>query len=239
MWVSIRNSPKDVGLLEIDELEHKEHSKKVQSKDGDYKQLLMRKVFKNRVIWTLALANFPVYALRFAVLDWGPTLLKEWKGLSLTHAGWIVASFEIAGILGTLAAGRATDKFFGGKAHRVCLICITLASVLMFLFWKITDVPVYVYITFLILAGFFLYGAQALGTIATSKTATRRVAATACGFHGLWGYLSVIATGWGFGLLTDNFGWSYSIGALVMLGFSGVILFSLIWNAKADGYDDM
>jgi len=242
MWITIRNSPKDVGLPEIDEFEHKQQQKNVQSNDKnifEYKQLLMKKVFKNKVIWVLAIANFPVYALRFAILDWGPTLLKEWKGLSLVHAGWIVASFEIAGILGVLAAGRATDKYFDGKAHRVCLICITLASVFMFLFWKMTTVPIWIYISFLILSGFFLYGAHALGTIATSKTATRKVSATACGFHGFWGYLSVIATGWGFGSLTDAFGWSYSIGALIILGFSGVILFALIWNAKADGYDDM
>ncbi|MDR2437330.1 MAG: MFS transporter [Endomicrobium sp.] len=242
MWIIIRNSPKDVGLPEIDESEDNEHHKKGQSKDenaSEYKQLLMTKIFKNKVIWILALANLPVYALRFAVLDWGPTLLKEWKGLSLAHAGWIVASFEIAGILGMLAAGRATDKFFDGKAHRVCLICMAMASFFMLLFWKLTDVSSMIYVTFLILAGFFLYGAQALGTIATSKTATRRVAATACGFHGFWGYLSVIATGWGFGLLIDNFGWSYSIGALICLGFSGVVLFALIWNAKADGYDNM
>jgi OPA family glycerol-3-phosphate transporter-like MFS transporter/OPA family sugar phosphate sensor protein UhpC-like MFS transporter len=239
MWITIRNSPKDVGLPEIDELEHKDNNKKAQPKDSEYKQLLIKKVFKNKVIWILALANFPVYALRFAVLDWGPTLLKEWKGLSLSHAGWIVASFEIAGILGVLAAGRVTDKFFEGKAHRVCLICMTLASVFMFLFWSMANVAIWVYISFLILSGFFLYGAQALGGIATSKTATRKVSATACGFHGLWGYLSVVATGWGFGSLTDAYGWSYSIGILIILGFSGVILFALIWNAKADGYDDM
>ncbi|MDR3195860.1 MAG: MFS transporter [Endomicrobium sp.] len=242
MWITIRNSPKDVGLPEIDEFEHKEQQKNVQSNNKntlEYKQLLMKKVFKNKVIWILAIANFPVYALRFVVLDWGPTILKEWKGLSLFHAGWMVASFEIAGILGVLAAGRATDKYFDGKAHRVCLICITLASVFMFLFWKMTTVPTWIYMSFLILSGFFLYGAQALGTIATSKTATRKVSAAACGFHGFWGYLSVIATGWGFGSLTDAFGWSYSIGALIILGFSGVILFALIWNAKADGYDDM
>ncbi|MDR1474454.1 MAG: MFS transporter [Endomicrobium sp.] len=239
MWITVRNSPKDVGLPEIDELEHKNNYKETQPNNDEYKQLLMKKVFKNKVIWILAIANLPVYALRFAVLDWGPTLLKEWKGLSLAHAGWIVAAFEVAGILGMLSAGRATDKFFDGKAHRVCLICMVLASTFMLLFWKLANVPVFVYIIFLVLSGFFLYGAQALGTIATSKTATRKVAATACGFHGIWGYLSVLITGWGVGFLTDTHGWSYSLGALIFLGFSGVILFALIWNAKADGYDDI
>ncbi|MDR1087136.1 MAG: MFS transporter [Endomicrobium sp.] len=112
MWITVRNSPKDVGLPEIDEIEHKNNHKETQSNDDEYKQLLMKKIFKNKVIWILAIANLPVYALRFAVLDWGPTLLKEWKGLSLAHAGWIVAAFEVAGILGMLTARSALQISF-------------------------------------------------------------------------------------------------------------------------------
>jgi OPA family glycerol-3-phosphate transporter-like MFS transporter/OPA family sugar phosphate sensor protein UhpC-like MFS transporter len=48
-----------------------------------------------------------------------------------------------------------------------------------------------------------------------------------------------VVTGWGVGYMTDAFGWSYSLGFLIFLGFVGVILFALIWNAKADGYDDI
>jgi OPA family glycerol-3-phosphate transporter-like MFS transporter/OPA family sugar phosphate sensor protein UhpC-like MFS transporter len=109
----------------------------------------------------------------------------------------------------------------------------------MFLFWKLTDVPFWVYTLFLILSGFFIYSAKSLGTTSTAKTATRKVSAVACGFHGFWGYLSLVVTGWGVGYMTDTFGLSYSLGFLIFLGFVGVILFALIWNAKADGYDDI
>jgi sugar phosphate permease len=52
-----------------------------------------------------------VYVLRFAILDWGPTILKEWKGMHLSHAGWMVAAFEISGAIGIVACGWITDKF--------------------------------------------------------------------------------------------------------------------------------
>ncbi|MDR1720904.1 MAG: MFS transporter [Endomicrobium sp.] len=248
VWISIRNTPKSVGLPEIDETETKnknvEETKQAEhvsaeAESKEYKRLLMKKVFKNRPIWILGIANVFVYTLRFAVLDWGPTLLKEWKGLSLADAGWIVALFEIAGVLGILLSGWITDKFFEGKAHRVCVFCMMFASFFMFLFWKVVSAPAWLYITFLALSGFFIYGPQALGGISTANIATRKVAATAVGFHGFWGYLSVLVTGWGVGIMTDKFGWSFSLGFLVWSGLIGAFVFALIWNSKADGYDDI
>lgn len=176
--------------------------------------------------------------LRFAVLDWGPTLLKEWKDISLTHAGWMVAAFEIAGLVGIVSAGWITDKFFGSRAHRVCLICMVLATLSIFLFWQVTTAPVWLYLFFLIAAGFFIYGAQAMGGIASANIATREVAAVSVGFHGFWGYLSVIATGWGIGYITDMFGWSISLGFIFGAGVIGSLIFAMAWGAKSDGYDD-
>jgi OPA family glycerol-3-phosphate transporter-like MFS transporter/OPA family sugar phosphate sensor protein UhpC-like MFS transporter len=244
MWTTLRDTPKSVGLPEIDEdevcnIDKSEQTNIAMKYSTEYKQLLIKKIFKNKVIWVLAIANFPVYALRFAILDWGPTLLKEWKGLSLAHAGWMVAFFEIAGVLGVLTAGCVTDKFFEGRAHRVGVFCMIFASIFMFLFWRISLAPVWLYTTFLIFSGFFIYGAQSVGTIATVNMATRKVSAAAVGFHGFWGYLSVVVTGWGVGLITDKFGWGYSLGALIFLGLIGAIMFAVIWNAGANGYNDL
>jgi len=235
-WFSIRNSPKSVGLPEIGE--EVNNNTETQKPKASYKELLVTKIFTNKAIWIISLANFFVYILRFAILDWGPTLLKEWKGVSLTHAGWMVAGFEIAGLAGIVLAGWVADKFFGSRSQRVCLICMILATLSMFLFWKVTTAPVWLYFLFLMASGFFIYGAQALGGIASANIATRDVAATAVGFHGFWGYLSVIVTGWGIGLVTDKFGWSYSLGFIILAGVIGSIIFALAWNAKSDGYED-
>lgn len=236
-WFAIRNSPKSVGLPEIGENENKQNTDIAHTQQNSYKQLLIKKIFTNRVIWTISIANFFVYILRFAILDWGPTLLKEWKGISLTHAGWMVAGFEIAGLAGIVLAGWVSDKLFESRSPRVCLICMVMATISMFLFWKVTTAPVWLYFLFLMTAGFFIYGAQALGGIASANIATRDVAATAVGFHGFWGYLSVIVTGWGIGLVTDKFGWSSSLEVIIIAGIIGSVIFALAWNAKSDGYD--
>ena len=80
-------------------------------------------VFANPLIWILGAANFFVYVVRFSVLDWGPSLLSQSKGVSMAHAGWLVAMFEIAGILGMLFAGGA----FGiGTVVAIVLLAVML-----------------------------------------------------------------------------------------------------------------
>ena len=237
-WFSIHNTPQEAGLPGLDEGE-KEKTRKPDSRPAlSYRQLLVTKVFTNKTIWIINIANFFVYILRFAILDWGPTLLKEWKEVELLHAGLMVVGFEAAGMVGILSAGKISDKFFGSRSHRVCLFCMIFATVFMFMFWRFEHAPVWLYVIFLMASGFFIYGAQALGGIASANIATRDVAAAAVGFHGFWGYLSVIVTGWGVGMITDKFGWSYSLGFLIGAGIIGSFIFSLAWKAKADGYEE-
>jgi len=238
LWFGLRDIPASVGLPEIcpegvsqEEAEHKDTSE-------EFKQFVRKKVFLNPYIWIIGVANFFVYTIRYAVLDWGPTLLSEWKGLSVHNAGWMVAGFEISGILGMLSAGWVTDKFFGGRGPRVCVICMALATVFIFLFWQLSSPPMWLASLVLMAAGFFIYGPQALVGISASNLATKRAAATATGFTGLFGYASTLVSGWGLGYLVDNFGWSCAIRALIGVGFIGTIIFLMAWKAKADGYKD-
>jgi OPA family glycerol-3-phosphate transporter-like MFS transporter/OPA family sugar phosphate sensor protein UhpC-like MFS transporter len=87
-------------------------------------------------------------------------------------------------------------------------------------------------------SGFFIYGPQALVGIAAANIATKRAAATAGGFCGLFGYGSTIVSGWGLGLMAQHAGWGTTLFALVAMAIIGTIIFSLAWNAKANGYDD-
>ena len=39
----------------------------------------------------VSIANFFVYIVRYAVLDWGPTMLTQAKHITIAHAAWMVA----------------------------------------------------------------------------------------------------------------------------------------------------
>ena len=185
LFISLRDTPTSVGLPELPGTESKKSGDAPSAAD---KAFLRRKVFGNPLIWILAFANFFVYIVRFSVLDWGPTLLSQSKGVSMSHAGWLVAMFEIAGIVGMLVAGWATDKFLGGRAHRTCVFCMAGAALFIFLFWQLpVGAPLWLTFLFLMMAGFCIYGPQALIGIAAAQQATKKAAATANGFTGPFG----------------------------------------------------
>ena len=133
----------------------------------------MDNVFRNEYIWLLALANFFVYVVRYTVLDWGPTFLNEAKGVKLLHATWMVAAFEVSGVIGMLLAGWLTDRVFDGRGARACLVYMALAGLSVFGFWRLPTHSQGLSAVVLCAAGFFIYGPQALIGIVVANLATR------------------------------------------------------------------
>ncbi len=236
IFAFLRDTPKSVGLPEL------ENTKTSIENDDDpaaYKRFVREKVYRNRLIWILAIANFFVYIVRFSVLDWGPKFLTEARDMSYSYAGWTVAIFEIFGIIGMLVAGWATDRFFKGRAHRTCVFCMLGTAVFMTVFYLLpNDVPPLVLICVLAMAGFCIYGPQALIGIAAANQATKKAAATANGLTGIFGYLSVFVSGLGVGMLVDAFGWNYVFLGMIAIAVIGMLVFTLMWSARANGYDE-
>jgi len=233
LWLTLPDTPPSVGLPEVKGTEHtavrSEHS-------DDFKAFLLENVFRNQYIWLVALANFFVYVVRYAVLDWGPTLLSEAKGVKLTHAAWMVTGFEISGIVGMLLCGWLTDRVFGGRGARACLFYMALAGISLLIFWKLPVHSQTLSVVSLCGAGFFIYGPQALIGIIVANLATKRAAATAAGFTGIFGYASTLLSGWGLGKLVELHGWDAGFAGLLGASAIGTLLFAAAWRAKAHGY---
>lgn len=236
LFTALRDTPKSVGL---EELQNRTSGVNENSSTAEHRAFVRKKVYGNPLIWILAIANFFVYVVRFSVLDWGPKFLTEAREMSYAYAGWTVAIFEIFGIIGMLVAGWATDKIFAGRAHRTCVFCMLGAALFMGIFYILpNEVHPLVLICVLAMAGFFIYGPQALIGIAAANQATKRAAATANGLTGIFGYLSVFVSGLGAGILVDKFGWNYVFLGMIAIAFVGMAVFLLMWNAKSDGYEE-
>lgn len=234
LFLILRDTPSSVGLPEIKVAGAKPEDHEDRSSET-YKAFVKHQVFLNPYIWWISLANFFVYILRFAVLDWGPTLLKEMKHFPVQKGALMVGAFEVSGIVGMLIAGWATDRFFGGRGARTCVFCMVGASVAMLLFWLFGATPLLA-TGFLMMAGFFIYGPQALIGIIAANLATKRAAATAAGFTGLFGYASTLISGVGLGYVVQHYGWSVGFVTLLCIGALGTFMFILAWPAKAHGY---
>lgn len=239
VWIFLRDTPSSVGLPELKIGKQPAKEQTSSEEKAEFREFLRKRVFRNPGVWIVAVGNFFVYIIRFAVLDWGPTMLKEHFNMDISHAGWAVASFEISGVIGILLAGWATDRFFSGRATRVCVICMLMTGIcLIGLYMLSKDTPLIVAVLILMAAGFFIYGPQALVGVAAANLATKRAAATAGGFCGLFGYGSTIVSGWGLGLLVQHTGWDTTLNILIITAFIGAVVFAAAWRSKPHGYED-
>ncbi len=234
LFATLRDTPPSLGLPEVAGTESADHSG--ETSNAEFKAFLRKKVFGNPYIWIIALANFFVYTVRYSVLDWGPTLLHEFKGFDIAKAGWMTAAFEISGVVGMLASGWLTDRIFKGRGARTCVFCMALAAAAIFVFWKLPAHSLLLNTAALCCAGFFIYGPQALVGICVANLATKRAAATAVGVTGIFGYASGILSGWGLGKLAETGGWNAGFAGILVAAVIGTLLFVAAWPAKAHGY---
>ena len=210
---------------EFEEVEGKKNNK-------EFTKFLIDKVFKNPVVWVLAITDLFVYVVRFAILDWGPSMLQE-MGLSQALSGWTVAIFEVAGCLGMIAAGYISDKFFKSRSQRVCVIEMALVAICLVALHYIQDMntPV-LFLLVLALAGFFLYGPQALLGVVASNEVSKKAASSAVGIIGFMSYFSTLITGYPLGKFADTYGWHPIFILMAVIAVIGTLIIATTWNLK-------
>ena len=230
-----KDSPEEVGLSIGDDRTSRDSRSPSNPIDGmgDYKSYVSRHVFCNPKVWIIAIADFFVYTVRFAALDWGIVLLMETKGLSLAAATTLCFVFEIVGgNLGMVVAGWATDRFFGSCAHRTSVLCMAGAALAIAAFWFVpVSAPIVVKLLPFMMIGFFIYGPQALLGVATTQQATPRAAGVAGGFVGIFSYASTILSGIGFGFVAQHWGWNAAYATILAAALVGGAVLSFIWRA--------
>ena len=113
----MRDTPQSCGLPPIEEYKNDypdDYSEK-HEEELTAKQIFMKYVLPNKLLWYIAVANVFVYLLRYGILDWSPTYLKEVKHFALDKSSWAYFLYEYAGIPGTLICGWMSDKVFKGN----------------------------------------------------------------------------------------------------------------------------
>jgi len=238
LYFMVKDSPSDVGLPEV--VGKKKNVVSSPEEIAEHKAFVNRQVYKNKVIWVLAVTNLFVYIVRFGALDWGAKILMEDRGMTFAMATTVVLLFEMAGgNLGMLFWGWATDHIFKNKAHHTCVVCMIGVAICVLIYWLLpSTTPWWVLMIPYMLIGFCIYGPQALLGICAAQHATNKASATANGILGIFGYLSTIVSGVGFGVLADNFGWNGVYVAMFVASVVGIIVIASIWKAKATGYEE-
>ena len=121
----MRDTPQSEGLPPIEEYKNDWPPDETERHERDltFKEMFLKYILPNKMLWVLAFANIFVYIARYAMVDWGPTYLKEVKGASLVKGGFSTLVIEFAGAAGMLTMGWVSDKL-GGRRGRVSLFAM-------------------------------------------------------------------------------------------------------------------
>lgn len=231
----LRDTPQSLGLPTIEKYRNDYPAELPADKEKELsmKQILFQHVLNNKYIWILAVSYFFVYIIRMAIFDWTVLYLVETKNYSMIGAGACVCWYEIGGIFGSLAAGWASDKIFGGKrVPIVILFCIAVVLAIGGLWASSGRMVTDSLLLFVI--GFFIFGPQMLIGMAPAELSTKKAAGASTGFVGLFAYLGAAIAGYPLGKMTQEYGWQGFFIAIALCGLISVILLLPLWSIKTN-----
>lgn len=205
-WWALRDTPQSCGLPPIDVYRNDIPARKEMSSDKKIpvKELFVKYIFKNKVLWLIAIANVFVYLVRYGIGDWAPTYCEEAGLLTSEQSKMAFSLHNYAGVPGMILIGWISTKLFKGRCAPANVIYMVLVLLGILLYWKALPVAqfitgsfstdpdstrVTVVYTALILIGFFIYGPVALIGVQAVNLVPKNAAGTAAGFVGLFGYL--------------------------------------------------
>ncbi|KAA8484370.1 OPA family glycerol-3-phosphate transporter-like MFS transporter [Arcticibacter tournemirensis] len=228
-YALVRDTPQSCGLppIEVYKNEKPADYQPSQEQELSAKRIFIDHVFFNRALWYIAFANIFVYLVRYGVLDWAPTYLKEAKGFSLSESGWAYFAYEYAGIPGTIICGWLSDKVFKGRRAPATIIYMVLVFIAVLVYWKNPPGHILIDNIALITIGFLIYGPVMLIGVQALDLVPKKAAGTAAGFTGLFGYLGgAVFANIAIGHVVDKWGWD---GGFIVL--SSACLLAIVFTA--------
>lgn len=206
----VRDTPQSCGLPPVEEYRYDyptdyqtEYEQELSSKD-----IFLRYILHNTLLWWLAGASVFVHLIRYGILDWAPTYLKETREFSTDTFSWVYCLYEWVGIPGTLLCGWISDTVFSGRRAPAGILFMALLPVAVLVYWLNPADNPRIEIAALLSIGFLIYGPVMLIGLHAMELVPKKAAGTAAGFTGLFGYLAgSVAASALMGYIVDRFGW--------------------------------
>ncbi len=238
LLLRLRDTPQSEGLPSIEEYHDDypaggigEGEKELGTRD-----LFVNYILKNRYLWLFAGANFFAYIARYAMLDWGPTFLKEVKHASLGEGGIGTATLEFSAMFSTVLVGWLSDKW-GGRRGMICLLCMIPVFLAFVGIIYSPDDKLWLDLALFGVIGFFVYPAIMLLGICSLDATSKKAVGTANGFLSIFGSLGRVAESKGIGALAERYGWNAAIYGILISTFLGITLLAFTWKLSPKAAD--
>ncbi|MFF4508164.1 MFS transporter [Streptomyces sp. NPDC001401] len=166
-------------------------------------------------------ASFGGLLLVYGVATWLPTLMRT-EGYELANALTFVVVFNLGGIVGMLAAGRAADRF---GAPRISAIWFALTAAGVYLLS--VHMPMGVTTLVVFLTGVFLNSAQTMVYATVSIRSTPDSRATAVGWTSGMGRFGAVFGPWLGGQLLAAGNGDFGFTAFALAGLSSMVFIGI------------
>lgn len=235
-YILIRDTPQSCGLPSVEKWRNdfpENYSEKAEEV-LPVKDIFMKYVLNNKLLWFIAISNAFIYMVRYGCLDWAPALLSD-NGVDIKSAGWAYFAYEYAAIPGTIVCGLVSDKLFHGKRAMPTVLFMLFVALFIGLYWYAAsqETPnVNLIILSLIGIGFFIYGPVMLIGVQALDLAPKNAAGTAAGLTGFFGYFfgTAILANSVIGYVADTAGWNWTF--ILLLAACALSIFFMLLTVK-------
>lgn len=250
-WWALRDRPESCGLPSVDAWRNDFTGKKAAKGEENkipFKRLFVDYVFKNKMLWIIALANAFVYLVRYGISDWAPVYLQEMNIMDSAQSNLAFSLHNYAGVPGTIICGWISAKFFKGRCAPANVIYMVLVLLGILLYWQavpcaellagdggnvaaISRTIVYVSLCEI---GFCIYGPVALIGIQALNLVPKNAAGTAAGFVGLFGYLlgDAVLAKMVMGSVAQHTGWNATFWMFTVASVIAAIFCATTWRRE-------
>ena len=245
-YFGIRNSPESIGLPSIEghmkqstlgRLKKKTTLGRSAKKPLDEEHLgfgfTLRRTFANPRMWVIGIAFMFLDVVRYGFFVWAPTFLFEVQGAEISTAAYKTMVIPIAGSLGAISAGWATQKYFGSRRAPIVAVMLACLGTLAWLYPKIPVDNWILGLVCLAAIGYFTYGPHVTMVAAIPMDfGTRKGASSATGFIDGLGYVGATLAGVVSGWLIDNYSWDAAFNFWIASAFIAAGLMTILWRYK-------
>lgn len=182
------------------------------------------RVLGSVTVWSYGAAYFCVKLIRYSLLFWLPYYLHTALGYAEGESGYLSISFEVGGIVGSVAFGLFSDRVVRFSRSVVALVGLLALAAALVLYARVAALGAVANFAGMALVGAFLFGPDSLlAGAAAQDLGGRHGAATATGFVNGMGSVGAILQGLVTVGIRQRFGWSGVFWVFVVLAALGAV----------------
>ncbi len=231
--VRARNAPEEVGLPSLEDQEKGIENNEIRKDEHIGFNNTLKITLLNPYIWFAGFGLFGLNIVRYGFMSWAPTFMFEEQGATISLAAYKAIAFPVAGGLGAVFAGWASDRIFKHRRAPVAFIMLILLAISCYLYRFVPGDNWVVSLIILLFIGFFTFGPHILMVAAIpADFGSRKAASSVTGFIDAMGYLGASLTGVGTGYLIEKIGWDAGFYFWIFGAIFSAIMTLLIWIYK-------